>query len=97
MPEKVLNTEGAVSEPTVRQMSLGVSSLLGTDCAVATSGIAGPGGAVPGKPVGTVWMSAKCGDRLVTECRRFPGSRDRVIERATTHVTLMLIKLLLGE
>ena len=95
--EKVLNTEGAVSEPTVRQMSLGVSSLLGTDCAVATSGIAGPGGAVPGKPVGTVWMSAKCGDRLVTECRRFPGSRDRVIERATTHVTLMLIKLLLGE
>ena len=97
VPEKVLNTEGAVSEPTVRQMSLGVSSLLGTDCAVATSGIAGPGGAVPGKPVGTVWMSAKCGDRLVTECRRFPGSRDRVIERATTHVTLMLIKLLLGE
>ncbi|MGM9804027.1 MAG: CinA family nicotinamide mononucleotide deamidase-related protein [Muribaculaceae bacterium] len=93
--EQVLNTVGAVSEPTVKQMSLGVSSLMNTDCAMATSGIAGPGGAVPGKPVGTVWMSAKCGDRLVTECRRFPGDRARVIERTTTHVTIMLIKLLM--
>lgn len=92
---ETLNTVGAVSEPTVKQMSEGVSRLLATDCAVATSGIAGPGGAVPGKPVGTVWMSAKCGDRMVTECRHFPGDRHRVIDRATTHVTLMLIKLLL--
>ena len=94
---EVLDTVGAVSEPTVKQMSQGVARLLGTDCAMATSGIAGPGGAVPGKPVGTVWMAAKYGDRLVTECRQFPGDRARVIDRATTHVTLMLIKLLLDE
>ena len=94
---EVLDTVGAVSEPTVKQMSQGVARLLGTDCAMATSGIAGPGGAVPGKPVGTVWMAAKCGDRLVTDCRQFPGDRARVIDRATTHVTLMLIKLLLDE
>ena len=94
--QQVLDTVGAVSEPTVKQMSEGVSRLMHTECAVATSGIAGPGGAEPGKPVGTVWMSAKCGDKIVTECRRFPGSRDRVIDRATTHVTLMLIKMLLS-
>lgn len=95
--EAVLNTVGAVSEPTVKQMSEGVARLLGTDCAMATSGIAGPGGAVPGKPVGTVWMSAKCGSRMATDCRRFPGDRARVIDRATTHVTLMLIKLMLEQ
>jgi len=95
--ENTLNTVGAVSESTVKQMSEGVSRLLHTDCAMATSGIAGPGGAEPGKPVGTVWMSAKCGDRIVTECRKFPGNRSRVIDRATTHVTLMLIKLLLDD
>ena len=94
---EVLNTVGAVSQPTVEQMCQGVARLLGTDCAMATSGIAGPGGAVPGKPVGTVWMAAKYGDRLVTDCRQFPGDRARVIDRATTHVTLMLIKLLLDE
>ncbi len=92
--QSVLDTDGAVSEPTIIQMSEGACRLFGTNCAMSTSGIAGPGGAEPGKPVGTVWMSAKCGDALVTECKRFPGSRERVIDRATTHVILMLIKLL---
>lgn len=53
-----VNLEGVVSESTARQMALGVASLLKSDCAVATTGIAGPGGAEPGKPVGTVCISA---------------------------------------
>lgn len=59
--EDVLAGYGAVSEPVVRQMVQGVAALTGADCAVATSGIAGPGGGTPGKPVGTVWVALKVG------------------------------------
>ena len=92
VPAEVLAKHGAVSEPTVRQMAQGVSEFLGSDCAMATSGIAGPGGATPTKPVGTVWMAVKVGDRVVSQCRQLPGTRARVIDRATTEVQLMLLK-----
>lgn len=92
VPTEVLAEYGAVSEPTVIQMTNGVCSLLGADCAMATSGIAGPGGGTPTKSVGTVWMAVKVGERVVAQCKHFPGSRDRVIDRATTEVQLMLLK-----
>ena len=85
---------GVVSEPVVRQMVAGACRVLATDCAVATSGIAGPGGATPGKPVGTVWMAARCGDRTIAACHHLPGDRDRVINRATTEALLLLLHLL---
>lgn len=94
VPQDVLDTAGAVSEPTVAQMVRGVSSLLSTDCAVSTSGIAGPGGGTAEKPVGTVWMAAKCGNEVSTFCGQFPGNRSRVIDRATTEVLKLLLKLL---
>ncbi len=94
VPQEVLDTAGAVSEPTVAQMVRGVSSLLSTDCAVSTSGIAGPGGGTAEKPVGTVWMAAKCGNEVATFCGHFPGNRSRVIDRATTEVLKLLLKLL---
>lgn len=94
VPQEVLDTAGAVSEPTVAQMVRGVSSLLSTDCAVSTSGIAGPGGGTAEKPVGTVWMAAKCGNEVTTFCGHFPGDRRRVIGRATTEVLKMLLKML---
>ena len=94
VPQDVLDTAGAVSEPSVAQMVRGVSSLLSTDCAVSTSGIAGPGGGTAQKPVGTVWMAAKCGNEVVTFCGHFPGNRSRVIDRATTEVLKLLLKLL---
>ena len=77
-------------------MAVGAAQLLGTDCAIATSGIAGPSGGTPEKPVGTVWMAAKCGDKLVTERKLFFGDRNRVIERASFHAILMLIRLLVS-
>lgn len=94
VPQDVLDTAGAVSEPSVAQMVRGVSSLLSTDCAVSTSGIAGPDGGTAQKPVGTVWMAAKCGNEVVTFCGHFPGNRSRVIDRATTEVLKLLLKLL---
>jgi len=89
-----IEAHGVVSEPVVEQMTAGVCRLLGTDCAMATSGIAGPGGATPGKPVGTVWIAARCGDRVVTRLLQLPGDRDRVINRATTEAMLLLLGVL---
>lgn len=85
---------GAVSREVVEDMANGVANLMHADCALATSGIAGPDGGTKFKPVGTVWMAAKFGDQTVTELIQFKGSRDQVIESATNHVMIMLIKLL---
>lgn len=85
---------GVVSQPVVEQMVAGVCRLMGTDCAVATSGIAGPGGATPGKPVGTVWIAAKCAERTVSAVYHLPGNRKRVINRATTEALKLLLSLL---
>lgn len=58
---------GAVSEEVVWQMSCGVSRIMSTDCAIATSGVAGPGGGTPEKPVGTVWVAVKVGEIVKTK------------------------------
>lgn len=90
--ESTLNSAGAVSRDTVEQMASGVAGLMNVSCAVATSGIAGPGGGSAEKPVGTVWISVFCEGKMVTELYKFEGSRDRVIERATTAALIMLVK-----
>ncbi len=63
--QEILDSEGAVSAATVEAMAVGVQRLIGSHCAVATSGIAGPGGAVPGKPVGTVWVAIVVGEKRI--------------------------------
>ncbi|MDE6097303.1 MAG: CinA family nicotinamide mononucleotide deamidase-related protein, partial [Muribaculaceae bacterium] len=73
-----LATYGAVSEAVVRQMAEGACRVLGTDCAVATSGIAGPGGGTPEKPVGTVWIAVCTPNKTEAKCLRLPGNRSRV-------------------
>ena len=69
--EADLNAFGAVSQLVVEQMARGAMRVLGCDCAVATSGIAGPGGGTPSKPVGTVWIAAAYKVRILSECYHF--------------------------
>lgn len=89
-----LGRHGAVSKEVVSEMASGVADLMKSDCSMATSGIAGPDGGTQFKPVGTVWMAAKYGGQTITELIRFEGKRETVIESATNHVMVMLIKLL---
>ena len=81
-----LARHGAVSEATVRQLAAQACRRAGTDLAVSISGIAGPGGATPGKPVGTVWFgfARRAGRtaRVETVCKRFRGDRDTVRRKA---------------
>ena len=82
---------GAVSCPVVEQMALGAIHTLGCDCAVATSGIAGPGGGSPGKPVGTVCMAIAMPGGIYSTTLHLPGDRGRVIDRASTTALLRVV------
>lgn len=89
-----LEAHGAVSREVVEAMVLGACRALGCDSAVATSGIAGPGGGTPEKPVGTVWIAACAPGRMESRLLHLPGNRARVIDRAATEALLLLASLL---
>ena len=78
--ETTLADHGAVSEPAVREMALGARARFATDLAVAVSGVAGPDGGTPDKPVGTVWLAlAGPGpDAVATKVLAWPGARDQI-------------------
>ena len=83
VPAATIAAHGAVSEATVRAMADGALARSAAQLAVAVTGIAGPGGAVPGKPVGTVWVAlARRGG--ATEARRLQLDGDRAAVRAQT-------------
>ncbi len=86
----VLENQGAVSEETVRAMVAGARKALGSDYAIATSGIMGPGGGTPAKPVGTVWIAV--GNERETRAQQFHFrfDRERNIELAA-HAALTLL------
>lgn len=92
--EESLIRHGAVSREVVEQMVQGTIRVLGCDCAVATSGIAGPGGGTAEKPVGTVWIAAALKDRVISDCYHFGTVRDQNIQRAANMALLMLVHLL---
>lgn len=94
VPHQVLDSVGAVSEETVRQMVTGAMAALETEYAVATSGIMGPGGGTPEKPVGTVWIAAGNKKELIAECFHFRYDRNRNIEMASTYALNMLRKVI---
>ncbi len=91
VPRAVLQRHGAVSRAAVRAMAAGALRRSQAQVAVAVTGIAGPGGAVPGKPVGTVWLgwATRRGGaiQLTTALRRFRGDRETV-RRKTVRAAL---------
>lgn len=88
-----IERDGAVSESVVREMSEGARRITGAEFAVATSGIAGPGGGSAEKPVGTVWISASSPTKTIAECHHFCGNRSEIIEKATEKAFFMLLSL----
>jgi nicotinamide-nucleotide amidase len=78
VPSELLAAHGAVSEPVVRAMAEGARARLGVELAVAVSGIAGPDGGTPDKPVGTVWFAWASGRRTTAARELFGGDREAV-------------------
>lgn len=89
-------THGAVSEETIREMISGVISVMNVDYAVATSGIMGPNGGTPEKPVGTVWIAVGDKDKTVAKKHFFRYDRKRNIE-LTAHTALNMLRLFILE
>ncbi|GBU07885.1 CinA-like protein [Bacteroidales bacterium] len=89
-----LEQHGAVSQMVVEEMAVGAANLLGSDCAIATSGIAGPDGATQDKPVGTTWIAAYCKGKLVAQKYQFGNNRENNILKASNTALLMLYKIL---
>ncbi|MGD8498985.1 MAG: nicotinamide-nucleotide amidase [Chromatiales bacterium] len=96
-----LDEHGAVSEATVREMARGALSHSRADISVAISGVAGPGGGSPDKPVGTVWFAWARRDgrllRLLSERRQLPGDRAEVRRLAVAHALEGLLELARGD
>ncbi len=81
---ETLASQGAVCEDVVRQMVQGAIARSGSDYAIAVSGIAGPGGGTPEKPVGLVYIAAGSKDRCVVEKKNFPSGREVCRTRTAT-------------
>jgi len=96
VPLETLEAYGAVSEETVRAMAEGAQRLFSADSSIAVTGIAGPGGGTPEKPVGTVWLAARVHTTTRAIKRVLPGDRDDVRRRAA-QASLDLLRRLLAE
>ncbi len=93
----ILTSAGAVSEETVRAMVSGAIRNLGTDFALATSGIMGPGGGSQEKPVGTVWIAAGNDQEIITQKLWFRFDRQRNTESTAANVLNLLRKFILSR
>jgi nicotinamide-nucleotide amidase len=91
---QTLTEFGAVSEQTVKEMAEGAIAHFKTDYAIAVSGIAGPDGGMPGKPVGTVWIAIASQHQTVAKLFTFGEKRIQNIERSATAALTMLLNLL---
>ena len=95
--DETLRHHGAVSQPVVKQMARSILQLYGTDFSVAVSGIAGPGGGTPDKPVGTTWIAVASRDKVITRQFHFGDNRDLNIRKASNTGLVMLKKMILKE
>jgi len=95
--ESDLVAHGAVSEPVVRQMAARVRARMAADIGVAITGVAGPGGGTPEKPVGTVWLAADIRGELRTLLARLIGDREEIRRRATQSALELVRRMLNHE
>ena len=90
--ETTLEKHGAVSEETVLEMAKGAMKSMKTSCAIATSGIAGPGGGTPTKPVGTIWIAVACNDKIVTKKLQGDNGREKNTKNSIEKALSLLIE-----
>src|SRR6266850_892132 len=94
---RTLESFGAVSEQTVREMAEGALRISGANVALAVTGIAGPDGGTPGKPVGTVWFCAAARQAraidIIAEEKLFGGDRAFVRSRSVQHALRLILRL----
>jgi len=95
--EKMMIEHGAVSEEVVLAMAENVRKLMKTDCAVATSGIAGPGGGTPDKPVGTVWIAVALPGKVFAKKVLLGDNRLKTIQVASETALNMLRKAIIAS
>jgi nicotinamide-nucleotide amidase len=91
---EILKTKGAVSEEVVKQMAQNIKTKFQTDYSIACSGIAGPAGGTPEKPVGTVWIAIASPGGMVTKKLQLGDQRERVIMETSQHALNMLRKII---
>lgn len=94
VPEEMIKAHGVVSEEVVREMANNVRTQIGTDYAIATSGIAGPSGGSQQKPVGTVWIAWATPEGTTAECFHLGKLREQITDRACMKALVGMIKLL---
>lgn len=96
VPAATLAEHGAVSEETAVAMAVGVRALMGADYAVATTGIAGPGGGTDDKPVGLVYIAVADAEGTVSLRQNWPGTREQFKARVSQYALNLLRKRVLG-
>ena len=85
-----ISEHGAVSRPVALQLASGIRNAAGSDWGIGITGIAGPGGGSPGKPVGTVHVSVAGTEALEHRAFRFHGTRSQIMDSSAAHALLML-------
>jgi nicotinamide-nucleotide amidase len=89
-----IRREGAVSETVARGMALGVTERFGVEAGIGITGVAGPGGGTPEKPVGTVWLAVALDGEVYTGRLSLVGDREEIRERAAQEALGRLLRLL---
>jgi len=94
VPAELIAEHGAVSEPVARAMAAGALAHSAAQVSVAVTGIAGPDGGSPDKPVGTVWFAWRADGQTRSKCQHFQGDRATVRAQTVKHALRYLLTLL---
>lgn len=84
VPSAIIDRFGAVSQEVAEAMAIGVRDLMKSEFGISTTGVAGPSGGTPEKPVGTVWVAIASANQVISQSFEFPYDRVGNIRAATT-------------